>query len=158
MTDEFRHLLEEFPSNGWKTSFLSKPVRLPTTITERYPWIPTEIKDFLSEVKELIRTDEKVWLLTSVEYAGESATAFAWNEWELLSIEAAGTDLNLIQKIRNFWDQHMPIALSMADGYSYYALRQDQTVVFGREPEFEETEFIANSYTEFLQKLDSIAY
>jgi hypothetical protein len=52
----------------------------------------------------------------------------------------------------------MPIALSMADGYSYYALRQDQTVVFGREPEFEETEFIANSYTEFLQKLDSIAY
>jgi hypothetical protein len=47
----------------------------------------------------------------------------------------------------------MPVALSVADGYAYYALREDGFVIFGREPEFEETEFFADSFAAFLEKL-----
>ena len=57
-------------------------------------------------------------------------------------------------EIRRFWDRRLPIALSVGDGYAYYALSaEDGAVVYGREPEFEECAAVAASPAEFLEKL-----
>lgn len=70
----------------------------------------------------------------------------------MLSIEAAEHDKKWQKSIRTFWDGHLPLVLSVEDGYAYYAIRQDQ-IVYGREPEFEETEVVCSTLTELLRKL-----
>ncbi len=57
-------------------------------------------------------------------------------------------------EIKSFWNEHLPICLSLKDGYSYYALcLKDGTIVTGEEPEFEETTEVAPSFRDFLQML-----
>ena len=57
-------------------------------------------------------------------------------------------------EIRRFWDLHLPIVMSVADGrYSYHALAAaDGAVVSGGEPEFEACERTAGSLREFAEK------
>lgn len=109
----------------------------------------------MSSLDDLTNEDETCWLLTATHYAGETNLAFAWNEWERLTLESAGRDLVWATQIRRFWDAHMPIALTVDDGYGYYALLENGKVVVGREPEFEDTSSFANSYEEFLEKLSN---
>jgi len=104
-------------------------------------------------MKEVVSADDTCWLLTVQDYAGRSDSAFAWNEWELCSLDAAAEDLEWINQIKSFWDRHLPIAISVSGGYSYYALKEDGTVVSGIEPDFEETSFVASSYAEFIAHL-----
>ena len=146
---EFRKL----HSKGWKCVENASRQDWPVVINTRYPWVPLDVRDAMVELEEVISPDETCWLLTSCEYTGDSESSFAWNEWELQSIEAAGDDSGWIEQIKSFWNQHLPIALSVKDGYAYYALREDGTVVSGREPEFEEPILIAPTYGKFIALL-----
>ncbi|WP_370511691.1 hypothetical protein [Brevibacillus sp. AG162] len=50
----------------------------------------------------------------------------------------------------------MPIALSVRNGYTYYAIdlgNEFGSIVCGSEPEFEEVEHIASSFDQFLDKI-----
>ncbi len=104
-------------------------------------------------MSDVCRSDEKLWLLTVQDFCGETNSMFAWNEWELQSIEAAEDDDDWIKQIRSFWDRHLPLAHSVEDGYAYFALKPDHSIVFGREPEFEETEPVAAIFSQFLEGL-----
>ena len=55
----------------------------------------------------------------------------------------------------SFWDAHLPIIMSVAEGhYSYYAISAaDGAVVSGSEPEFESCEAAAASLEAFLEKI-----
>ena len=93
--------------------------------------------------------DEAVWLLGARHYRQDSEYAFAWNEWERLSLEAADGDPAWQERIRAFWDRHLPIANSVRTGYAYVAFSLDEACfVVGREPEFEETRRVAGGLDE----------
>jgi hypothetical protein len=150
--DEFDLLLRELQRAGWIVQRSSQ--RLPAQLLARYPWLPEDVRSFLSTYEMICRADQKMWLLLWPDYAGVSDAAFRWNEWELQSLDAVGSDEAERREIVAFWDRHMPIALSVDDGYGYYALRADGVVVTGREPEFVEATPIATSFREFLASLD----
>ncbi len=94
-----------------------------------------------------------MWFNCYDEFIGNSDIAFKWNVFETISLEAAEDDLNWQKDIRLFWDNHLPIIMSVADTYSYYAMNLNGKIVFGMEPEFEEVKIIANSFEEFINKI-----
>lgn len=145
--------LLQLQTAGWTVRVSADRRPLPVELLTRYPWLPDHLRSLLSHYDQIFRQDLKMWLLVSADYAGFTELAFRWNEWELQSLEGAGQDQAWRQEIIGFWDHHLPIALSVEGGYSYYALRSDGTVVAGREPEYEETMPAAKSYFEFLQRL-----
>ncbi|MCM1100467.1 MAG: hypothetical protein NC079_01780 [Clostridium sp.] len=93
-------------------------------------------------------------MLCAEDFNRESEDAFQWNEFEMMSLQAAvdEDDEEWQKDIRAFWDKHLPICLSVRDGYSYYAIRiNDGHVVCGYEPEFEETTDMADSFYGFAE-------
>ena len=56
--------------------------------------------------------------------------------------------------MKEYWDKHLPIVMSVEDGYAYYAINTDTgTVVEGRGPEFEEPSVVAESFEAFINKM-----
>jgi len=50
-----------------------------------------------------------------------------------------------------FWDRHLPVLMSVRDGYAYLAIERDSLrVVAGREPEYEEVTPVADTVGEML--------
>ena len=109
--------------------------------------------EFLCSVKQCVNETETMWFNCYDEFSGISNIAFKWNEYELLSLESAQGDGGLEQSISEFWENHLPIIMSVKNGYEYYAIRRDGAVVFGWEPEFEEPDVVADSFGEFIEML-----
>ena len=87
-------------------------------------------------------------------YAPQTDRAFQWNEWELISLEAAEGDSVWTDDIIGFWNGHLPIFASVNGGYSYYAISmEDGSIVHGFEPEFEKCEIVAASFNDFMKKV-----
>ena len=93
----------------------------------------------------------------SVTYTPEGVVEVAFRDSSgvtSVSLDAAEGDNSWTAEIKSFWNEHLPICLSLKDGYSYYALcLKDGTIVTGEEPEFEETTEVAPSFRDFLQML-----
>jgi hypothetical protein len=145
--------LSELKSKGWTVRLREANLSLPAFVQQRYPWLPRDVESLFCETELVCDATAKLWFLSSADFRGESDAAYAWNEWELQSLEAADSDSDWTSSIRGFWDEHLPVALSTVDGSSYYAVRRDGSIVYGREPEFEEPEVYASSLTEFLECL-----
>lgn len=141
--------------NGWNIEWNeTKGEYLPETITNRYRNIPKQWMEFISNIKYMISSDDTMWFLCAEDFVMKSDAAFQWNEWELISLESAEGDTKWQNKIRKFWDNHLPIFLSVKGGYSYYAITmKDGSVVHGSEPEFEECEIVAVSFIDFMEKI-----
>ena len=155
MNPPIRKALEELSAVGWRCAFHTQK-GLPEELLARYPWLPGDVTETLAELQEAVHPDDTLWLLTAADYRSEGDAEFAWNEWEVLSVEAASPDEAWMAEIRTFWDGHFPVALSVGDGYGYYAVTRDGAVVFGEEPEFEDTVPFAGSYGEFIARLSSM--
>lgn len=151
--------MEKFLSNmkeqGWMVALNEKREnRLPQAIEERYTNIPRRWLDFISTVKSLISGDETTWFLCKNNFDVQKEDSFRWNEWEIISLESAGNDIEWETEIKRFWNIHLPIIMSVKDGYSYYAISMENgSVVYGSGPEFEECEMVADSFEEFLSKI-----
>ncbi|GGH20469.1 SMI1/KNR4 family protein [Paenibacillus segetis] len=145
--------------NGWDvTQKSSFQLNLNGSIKSRYIEIPNEYLDFLSVVKHCISPNEKTWFICEDEFNNSSDIAFKWNEYELLSLEAAMDDVIWKSEITTWWDSYLPIVMSVHDGYSFYAidLSNDKgAIVRGYEPEFEEVEKVADSLDQFLELMMS---
>lgn len=141
--------------NGWDITKKSGfQLNLDGSIISRYTEIPNEYLDFLSVVKQCISPNEKTWFICEDEFNNSSELAFKWNEFELLSLEAAMDDVTWKSEITTWWDNYLPIVMSVDDGYSFYAidLTNDKgAIVCGNEPEFEEVDKVANTLEEFLE-------
>ncbi len=110
----------------------------------RYTNIPETYLIFLQKCKMLSNQDHNVWFISIEDYNGTSDSAFAWNEFEQLSLEAAEGSLtpqNDKTEIRAFWDYCLPIAFSVKATYQYLALDLHPDnygqIVLGNEVEFE---------------------
>lgn len=107
--------------------------------------IPSGYLGFLSQFHSLSSEDESRWFLSLEDFAGVSDSAFAWNEFERISVDAA-IDEQEAEEIRAFWQEYLPIAMSVAGDYQFIALsRRSGAVVHGVEPEFENVTTLAPS-------------
>ena len=149
--DDFREWAKE---NNWKITLKNNGVNIPKGILERYS-IPKEYRTFLEKIETCVNESENVWFLCIDDYFPKSKDAFRWNEFEIMSLEAAKDDPNLINGIRNFWNKHFPIIMSVKGEYEYFAINVDNNkIVYGYEPEFEESnKIIANNFEDFLDKI-----
>jgi len=129
---------------------------LPEPVKSRYAGYPESWMQLISAVKSMVRRDEGAWFLCAEDYDTQGDKAWQWNEWELLSLEAAGSDTAWSEEIKKFWDGHLPFFMSLEGGYAYYAISmEDGSIVHGAEPEFEECEIVADSFADFMEKVTS---
>ncbi len=147
-------ILENFLSwaeeKQWHIKEKKNLLVLPEEITERY-LLPETWLRFVSRVSCCANPDESAWFLTQEDYQNQNA--FAWNTFETISLESAGTPEE-IQKIRAFWNRYFPVMLCVSGEYAFYAIdTENGSVVYGCEPEFEETEAFAESFPEFLRRI-----
>lgn len=143
--------------NKWSVKLNEdKNLNLNAEFTERYSNFNDEYSEFLKCFTEVISNDEKTWFLCQNEYNNMSDMAFKWNEFEELSLEVAEDDEEWKKDIKQWWDKKVPIIMSVRDGYTFFAIDLENNsgeIVRGEEPEFEETEVVANSFFEFLDML-----
>lgn len=138
---------------GWDITFkLKSELELNNSLITRYKGISSCYVEFLKAVKQCITPSEKTWFLCEDNYNNISNIAFKWNEFELISLEAAEDDREWKEEIVSWWDKHLPIVMSVGEGYSFYAIDLVDdigSIVQGFEPEFEEVEKVANSIEDF---------
>lgn len=127
---------------------------LPEIIIKRYGNIPEQWLEFIRMIKRMINSDETTWFLCAEDFAVQSDEGFQWNEWEIIGLGSAEDDEEWKGKIKKFWNRHLPIVMSVKGFYSYYAIDiKDGSIVYGAEPEFEECETVAASFTDFMEKI-----
>lgn len=113
---------------------------------------------FLKKYSKMESDDQCTWFLLENDFKSNAdLTGFTWNEFEKISLKAA---INNEEKIfiEKWWKTHLPIILSVNGEYSFYAIDlcdKIGAVVYGSEPEFENTQIIANNFDEFLYKVIS---
>jgi len=154
MSQGLREHLDALERVGWKVIRREKKASLPDAILERYGWVARGALDLVCEIEVAESADQKAWILSAGDYSGTSGSAFAWNEWELLSLNAAEDDEDWKAQISEFWDEHFPLFMSVKSGYAYFAIeRQGGAVVVGEEPDFGEASPLAASVAELLQMI-----
>lgn len=141
--------------NGWDIELNEiQDSYLPEIIKNRYANISKPWLEFIKNVKHMVNSDETIWFLCREDFEIQGDKVFQWNEWELISLESAQGDAEWTNEINEFWNYHLPIVMSVKDGYSYYAISvKDGSIVQGSEPEFEECEMVALSFTDFMEKI-----
>jgi len=146
-------------SNGWIITQKSNcHLDLDVSFITRYKVIPEEYLDFLRVMEQCITPDEKTWFLCESEYKNSSDADFQWNEFELLSLEAANEDDQWRSEITTWWNHYLPIMISVNGVYSFYAIdlsNEIGAIVYGEEPEFEEIKKVANHLNEFMELIMS---
>lgn len=117
---------------------------------DRYANLPNEYLTFLINLEHCATEDEKSWFNTTGDFNATNDSGFRWNEFEMMALE----DYEDVKQIVAFWDNHIPILMSCRNFYCYFAisLLSDKygQIVYGSEPEFEEPEFVANDFSEFM--------
>lgn len=139
---------------GWTVTEHASACVLPVCVQKRFPMLPPDWLAFLDRFDCCVSPEETVWLFCAEDFRRQEAEGFRWDELERMSLQTADScgNRDWADAIRQFWDGHLPIALSVGGDYEYYALRMsDGAVVRGSEPELEETEEIAGSFRQFAE-------
>lgn len=108
---------------------------------------------WVSSFSVLTSPDDQVWFLSAESYAGGvSDEAFPWDAfWHESLTAVSGPDERAA--IDAFWSTHLPILMSVRDGYEYLAVAPDGKVVRGGEPEYEEVTVVAAGLDELLRRV-----
>ena len=125
---------------------------------ERYPNLPNDYKSFLNEFVLVANKEDTTWFLSVTDFNDEALEeGFAWNEFELQSLTVFEGDEVSQAVVREFWDAHLPIVLSVKGGYSFFAIGVAEVnfgkIYFGEEPEYEDVVFVADSFTKFFDQI-----
>ena len=151
--DMLNEFIEWAGKNDWNISVVQNRTDIPDIIRERYA-VPEQWADFIRGAHICENSTATKWFLTFEDYSTVS-DGFQWNEFELQSLDVCDNDEEK-ESIISFWDIHLPIILSVENGYSYYAVNTENgCVVSGHEPEFEECTVIADSFSAFIEKIIS---
>ncbi|UIR56797.1 SMI1/KNR4 family protein [Sphingobacterium sp. SRCM116780] len=137
--------------------------KLNQTILDRYPNLPNDYLTFLADIKYCATQDEKSWFNTIGDFNDTTDSGFRWNEFEIMILDTyedeteEDMETEETNKITAFWDKHIPFLMSCRNFYCYFAicLLADNygQIVYGSEPEFEETEIVSNDFSDFMTKL-----
>ena len=97
-------------------------------ILNKYNDLPSSFINILIEYSSILSKDEKTWFICEKDYIDESDDVFRWNEFELISLEAAKEDKNWIMQIKEWWKKKLPFIMSVRGGYSYYAIDLEENI------------------------------
>lgn len=126
---------------------------LPAELLERYENIPFEYLNFLQQFAQITNQENTAWFNSIEDFNGETDTDFKWNDFELQSLDALADDEKEVENIKNFWNNHIPILISVTE-YEYLAicLESDKygEIVHGVEPEFEETTKVCDNFEQLM--------
>lgn len=118
----------------------------------RWGQIPSELNEFIHSYSSLCNQEENQWFLSSIDYQKNTSEGFNWNEFELMSLQAAADDEEWQKSIQTFWSNHLPIFMRVDGSYQYVAYcfdgKHKGAYVSGEEPEFEETSIVAYSLSD----------
>jgi hypothetical protein len=156
MNEEFKKALDEMQRQGWLVQFSPERQSLNKGVLRRYHWVPQEVLDFVCETESVVSPDERAWFQSFPEFNGTSTAKYAWNEWEIFSLQSASEskDPKWAQRITAFWDRHFPIIMSVKSDYAYIAIEEgDMNCVIGAVPDFEEAGVIACDFGDLLRKV-----
>ncbi len=158
MTQDIEAMLVSLRRTGWRVERRRGPIAIPNEVAARYPRVPSELTEFLTDVRSCVNSTETAWLLCEQDYKGQNADSqFRWDEFEHLSMQAAGIDQAWKDEIRRFWDRFLPIGQSVESGYSFLAIDTSGegfgSVVCGTMPEFDEPDLVCASFEELLEML-----
>lgn len=79
-----------------------------------------------------------------------------WDTFKLISLDVAEPDKEEMETVEKWWDKHFPFLIYTGWEYEFYAVDvENGTVVNGFEPEFEDTEKVADSLNDFFEKIVS---
>ena len=154
LSDSARAALDALGTMGWSVQRAAERRPLPPHIDSRYPAIPPPVRAFIEALDGCSRRGEQVWFLTSADYAADDDSAIGWNEWERLEDDGRKDD-----RVRTFWDKHLPILNAVAGDYAYLAVCVDQgskaygNIVRGDAPDFRETTTVCASFDDLLLQI-----
>lgn len=111
---------------------------------------PESVVRWVSSFSQLSSSDDTVWFVARDDYGAGAEAVFAWNECELLSVQSAIT-VDEASEVSRFWQRHIPVLLSVRNGYEYLAVRIDGAVVHGTEPEFEAADVVFPHFEDLLR-------
>lgn len=121
---------------------------------QRYKNIPADLSNFLCSFSNAETIDGKAWILSASDFSAQDDREFSFDFIESLSLEAAD-DEEWKSEIKEFWDKHLPVYISIEDGYEYIAYDLSTgNLVNGHEPEFEETSVVADSIIAFISYIN----
>lgn len=150
--DEIDTFLVTLKGKGWMVE-RTDDADLRDTFRERYPRIPQDYLDCLRRVRLCAIAEGNVWFLCADDYNGTNSSAFAWNEFELMELEAVEEDEEDPEPVKRFSDAHLPFMLSVRADYAYlaFSLSDDDfgSVVAGYAPDFREVTPLFASFKEF---------
>lgn len=116
--DSFLALLK---SKGWSVK-VNGGGDFDESFRRRYPRIPEDFRSFLKQTGSCANAGETVWFICIDDYKGTSPSAFAWNAFELMALEAVEGDDQASKGVRQFWNDHLPFMLSVKGDYICLAL------------------------------------
>ena len=140
---------------GWRVDRRdeAEPLELPADVSQRYGALPAGYRAFLGKVACAASADEGVWFLCDREFHRCDSGGFAWNEIERMALESASDERDR-QRIRSFWDDHLPIMMAPDGDYDYLAIElAEGAVVHGSAPEWEDVSRVADSFAGWLSLL-----
>ncbi len=115
-------LLATLMSSGWHVTRRGRSGNLlPDQVKMRYSRLPVGVEWFLGDLEACVNRNETVWFLTHSDYSQNRDGHFRWNEYELMSLDAAGSDHEEVNRIRAFWDCHFPFMFAVYSDYDYLA-------------------------------------
>jgi len=150
---------EQLASVGFILKETTNKLYLNESFLNRYPRIPSDYLDFLLKTEDCANNKNTAWFNTVSDFNEQNSenSAFAWNEFEIQSLEVFEGDQEEQEVIHTFWNQYIPFLLSVEGEYSYFSIcvTPDDLgkIFFGAEPEYEEPTLIADSFTAFIEKV-----
>ncbi|WP_108868936.1 SMI1/KNR4 family protein [Aquimarina aquimarini] len=145
---------KKLTNGGFKVVKNLKEFEISKKILERYVNLPAEYLIFLRGFESITNMSDTIWFNSNNDFNAESDNEFKWNEFELLSLEWSEDDDDELINIVDFWKNHIPIILSVKDGFQFLAICLENEkygeIVHGREPVFEDVTKICNSFNELI--------
>ena len=154
MNEKFKLWLEK---NEWQVELNSmKFDDMKNEVLNRYNYIPKSFISILEDYKCIASKDDTTWFICGDDYLDRSDDVFKWNEFEIMSLEAAEGDEVWKKEIKDWWSDKLPFIMSVKSGYSFYAIDLGDNkgaILMGQEPEFEEANVVARDFDDFLEKI-----
>ena len=115
-------MIEALKNIGFVVTERLERKELSSDLQNRYSELPADYQEFLQRFQTITNESDNVWFNSIEDFNGESDSGFRWNEFELMGLEALADDKDSCDMIRLFWDSHIPILMSVKDGYQYLCI------------------------------------
>lgn len=153
-------MIEAIKNIGFIVTERLERKELSSDFRNRYSNLPADYLEFLQQFQTITNENENVWFNSIEDFNGDSDSEFRWNEFEMMGLEALKDDEDSCDMIRQFWDNHIPILISVKGEYQYLCIdlspENYDKIYYGVEPEFEESaEFVCDSFNHLLKMLSS---